>query len=198
MTTPMGPTIISTTVLSSDGKKILVGENQTIKAVVPGMSVSGSPMTNSVESEYQSNGSGIVRTSVNINGMLSFSEPPERICGTLPSQWTVTTKASVMGVTTLTQSTMAARSLGKEKITVPAGTFDATVVEIRRREQLGGPSASSVSVGDSVHVIYAVENVGFVKVMVTVSMPHLEVAEKTVNDAVQNLVVTELQTFVVK
>jgi hypothetical protein len=191
MTTPMGPTMISTSVLSTDGKTILVGEKTTARIVIPGLPDSGTPMTNSVESEYTNNGPVTVRNSITTNGMRSLFEPPEPICGTLPSQWTVTTKSTVSGMTTLTHSTVTARSLGKEKITVPAGTFDTTVIEIRRQDQPGAPSGSGMSGGGSVQIIHAVENVGFVTVMVTNTMPHIAGAQK-------NVIVAELQSFVIK
>lgn len=193
----MGPTIISTTVLSSDGKKILVGEKTTIKLAIPGMPDGpgiGSPVTNSVTAEYEKHGSTTVRSSIEINGTRTSYEPPEPICGALPSQWTVATKNTTPGGTMVTQATVTARSLGTEKITVPAGTFDATVVEVRRQDR---PSALSPG-SESVHVIYAVESVGFLKIMVSISMPHPAVAQQTDTKAVRNQVVTELQSFAVK
>jgi hypothetical protein len=167
----IGPTTISTVVLARDGKKIRVGEKTTATIPpFPGMPGGESQIVNSSEIVYEEVASGIVRAGGTTNGIQTFSEPPEPICGKLPSQWTVTGKTILDKRTTLSQSGVTARSLGKEKITVPAGTFDATVVEIRHQNSPDGTSGTP-GVGDSASIIHAVDNVGFVRIAIITTQP---------------------------
>lgn len=160
----VGPVITNTVVvLANDGKKILLADRAILDGAVAGM-----PGGNTLqEIEYENTGSVIVRNSIKVGGMQISVEPPEPVCGNLPTQWKTTSKIILFGSPKFTQSTTTVRALGKEKITVPAGTFDATVVEFSRQDT---PSATSPpgTVGvRHVDVIHAVENVGVVRVMST-------------------------------
>jgi hypothetical protein len=197
--TSRGSETKSLIVLSAETKTFILGM-KTIASDIPGSDTrKANPES---EIEFEDTGSVIGTKSTRIGPLLVSVDPPEPVCGALPLQSEVTTKSSLNGVTAATaKATITVKSLGKEKITVPAGTFDANVVEIRRQELPGSQSSPGASAGAStVQIMYAVKDIGTVKDFITVNRPgpHSSSAANSNVDAYYEVrTESELQSFVV-
>jgi hypothetical protein len=121
--------------------------------------------------------------------MKAFYNPPMPFCGKLPLHSDYQVKTGGQGQTFLSRVTATVRSLGKEKVVVPAGTFEATVVELRTKGNTKLPHPGVLATPDTVVVHYAAEKVGIVKtIMKIVSMVPVS---STVSDPQSELLISQ-------
>ncbi|TKB25456.1 hypothetical protein FCL47_12990 [Desulfopila sp. IMCC35006] len=162
-------------VLSKDEGMIVVGEKKTTKPERMHPKMPSPPVSSSYEEKrYEVKGRTIVRNEVKSNSDRYFSDPPEPFCGVLPPKAKFTAKSVVNGQTILTPTILTITALGEEKISVPGGTFETTIVEFRQQTAIGaGQQEGLAGSHNTVVVVYSAENVGIVKTIlkVTSTMP---------------------------
>jgi hypothetical protein len=119
----------------------------------------------SSEMLYEVIGQDIVLRQQTGNVMNIAFDPPVPFCGQVPGSFTYTSKVTVMGNSSVSEGTVTYRALGKQAVTVPAGTFEATVVETQTKPTIDPPppaGAPSTEVGAT---LYVAEKVGVVKLV---------------------------------
>ncbi|MBT3031092.1 MAG: hypothetical protein KME36_08340 [Candidatus Thiodiazotropha sp. (ex Lucina pensylvanica)] len=185
-----GSETISKLITSRDGSKVAVSEKKVTKPMRPHPSSPEPPeLKSSADIQYEVVGQTIVQHYYKGDMMRVFYNPHMPFCGKLSKQTDYQTKSGGMGQTFMSHVTTTVRSLGKEKIIVPAGTFDATVVEFQTKGNTKLPQPGMMATPDTVVVQYAVEKVGIVKsIMKTVAM--MPVAN-TVSDPQSELLVSQ-------
>jgi hypothetical protein len=110
------------------------------------------------ETQYQVVGPTIFQSSLKYNDFQILNDPPIPYCGQIPKEFSSTTKSKNQGNSA---KSINARALGKETVTVPAGTYEATVVELRSRPSDSNKVAGTVS--STTTLTYAVKGIGVVK-----------------------------------
>lgn len=174
VTSPSSVESVQSTVVSRSGNSIQVGEKKTSKQrrlhpKAPEMPA----MTFSTDKQYQLIESTVVQSHEKSAVHHLYFDPPMPICGSLPTVLNFASKIKTGDFTGTTYTVMKVRALGSEKVTVPAGTFDATVVEIRATTTSMSMPSGGMKLPDMTSRMYAVEGVGIVKVVSAVSLDTL-------------------------
>ena len=166
---------LSVMVLSKDKGMIVVGEKKTTKPVRMHPKMPSPPVSSSYEEKrYEVKGRTIVMPEVTRGLNRYYTDPPEPFCGVLPPQAKFTAKSVENGQASLTPTILTITPLGAEKISVPAGTFETTIVEFRQQTSMGvGQQEGLAGSHNTVAIVYGAENVGIVKTIlkVTSTMP---------------------------
>ncbi len=157
----------SVMVVENAGNKIRVAEKKTQKPQrLHPRSPEPSPQSISGETQYQVVGSTIFQSSITFNDSQTLSDPSIPYCGQIPSKFFYTSKVTARGYQGQSTISINARALGKETVTVPAGTYDATVVELRSKTSDSNRAAGGDS--STTTLIYAVKGIGIVKTVTKV------------------------------
>jgi len=169
---------VSSIVKSRDGNKILIAEKRVHQRtrVDPRAPKGSKPPVVTTESEiwYEVVGQNIVMRQQKVGPMQVAFDPPQAFCGQVPATATFRAKSVVMGNTALSEGTVTARARGKQKVEVPAGTFDATVVEYQSTAT-SDPSPAGGGPGHrSVVTQFVVDKIGIVKTILSTSTPTVE------------------------
>lgn len=162
-----GTETVSSIVKSRDGARIVVAEKRSYQMTWQDPRAARRPLpppsiTNS-ETTFEISGKDLrVRQQVGDVVQLVF-EPTVPFCGQVPTSVKYQTKSAVMGGSTKGQGAINFRSLGRQTVTVPAGTFEVVVVEGHNQLSAepsteGGASTNSVTTR-----IFFAEGVGAVK-----------------------------------
>lgn len=159
-------TTVSSVVKSRDERKIVVAEKTVVQAIYVNPRVHQKdppPQIMSAEMMYEVLDEGIVLRQKIGTPLTMVYDPPVPICGALPETVTFRVKASIMGNNVVSGGSTSYQVLGREKVTVPAGTFDAVVFDAEQGRDTNQPNLSSSPSPLTVIRSYVADGVGVVK-----------------------------------
>ena len=168
---------VTSLVKSRDGNKIIVSEKRStqIEWVDKRIHRRGSPPPQLMSSEllYEVVGKNVFLRQ-QTGDMISMAfDPPMPFCGTIPEKATYRVKGVVVGNGNDSEGSVTFKMLGKETVTVPAGSFETTVFEAQQEAKMDSSSSDGGSRVGPVVRSYVAEEVGVVKTMIvsTLQMP---------------------------
>lgn len=143
-----------------------------------------------------------------IKGKTLYS-PPRPICGYIPSKWVVTQnmKSNMQKMKMIEVASI--KLLGKENLTVKAGTFNTTVIEMKTTMEEGQSNGMKWPPTKNIITMYYAEGVGIVKIIIVSESQIYVFPEKSKRESsrgdvgiefkkVKNIITTELLSYTVK
>jgi hypothetical protein len=168
---------VTSLVKSREGNKIVVSEKRAtqIEWVDKRVHRGGSPPPRIMSSEllYEVVGKNVFLRQQAGDMMSMAFDPAMPVCGAIPEKATYRVKGVVVGNGNDAEGSVTFRMLGKETVTVPAGSFETTVFEAQQEAKMDPSSSGGGSSGGPVVRSYVAEEVGVVKtvIMSTLQMP---------------------------
>lgn len=164
-----GTETVSSIVKSRDGSKIVIAEKRSYQMTWQDPRAARRPLpppsVTSSEILYEIAGNDLrVRQQVGDVVQMVY-EPAVPFCGQVPVHVKYQTKSSVMGGTTKGQGSITYRSIGKQKVSVPAGTFDAVLVEAHNQLSTEPSTEGALSTQSVTIRNYFADGVGAVKMI---------------------------------